>query len=212
MTTGSATREHSTHPEYLWGGDLTAEAHTADGVPHYGSCTEVTQRKAAQVMLYVAESSRDDDTFSLVRLHKVLWEAETRCFFETERPLTGSRYVAQECGPVIDGFKGVMRLLLVEKLARIEVTGGEMMLRVNAGVDATLNDFPAAHRAIVDEVVDSNAGMSPSIAFEEARNAAWKVALSSPSLALVMPYELACFADQPPTDAEVEEACARRGI
>lgn len=196
--------------KYLWGAD-TEDSPADDGLT-YGECTEETQRKAAAVMLYVAARCADDEHFTMTRLNTTLWRAEMRCFAETDMLLTGSRYVALESGPVLDGYKGVLRLIVSEGKGEINCAGQRQVLVPASSEVVTMSGFLSKHQAIVDEVVIDDMGKDTRTVSDESHGIAWYIAATDPALGISsMAYELFCFSDEPVSDEDLAESRARYG-
>lgn len=171
----------------------------------FGARTTGTARLAGEVMLHAAHRCARERSVSVARLMRLLWKVEMRCYLEFGLPLTGSRYLACEDGPVLDGIDALVSRLVESGAIEREVAGGEPALRALREPDLTR--FSSYQLEVIDRVLDENRDKSDEVLMEETKGLPWRCSQANRGLDGPIPYELQIIRDEPPT--EQDRAIAR---
>ena len=76
--------------------------------------------KFAELVLFIATESRDDQKFGEVKLHKLLYFSDFRAYALWGEPITGARYMKNRYGPTARALGPVLKELQYEDRAVIE--------------------------------------------------------------------------------------------
>ena len=81
--------------------------------------------KLKELSLYIAEKSKDDPSFGAIKLNKILFLADFRCYGMTGQAITDTEYVHRENGPaprrmlvILESIKDEKRGIIVERQYR----------------------------------------------------------------------------------------------
>ena len=118
---------------------------------------EFDAEKFTELLVYVAERSTDDPTFSPIKLNKILYFADVAAYRELGQPITGATYRKFDEGPAPDEMVDIRDELIATGEARLEFRrhfmGGEKRLVICGERTADREVFSPAERGIVDEVL-----------------------------------------------------------
>ena len=76
--------------------------------------------KLKELSLYIAEKCKDDPSFGAVKLNKILFRADFRCYGLTGQAITGTDYVHRKNGPAPDKMMWAIDNLLEEGRGKLE--------------------------------------------------------------------------------------------
>ena len=76
--------------------------------------------KFRQLMLYIADRSKEDPWFGATKLNKILYFCDFRAFAELGRPITGATYMRLSEGPVPRELMSQRKAAIEDEEARIE--------------------------------------------------------------------------------------------
>ena len=110
-----------------------------------------------QLALYIADRSRDDEAFGLVKLNKILFFSDFSAYANTRMPITGATYAREKRGPVPRELKLVIQDLVQEEFATVvkKPYYGYMQTRLVPTSPPDMKGFTGEELAIVDKVIDS---------------------------------------------------------
>lgn len=77
--------------------------------------------KLKELSLYIAEKSKDDPAFGAVKLNKILFRADFRCYGMTGKSITETEYVHRENGPAPNKMLIIIDNLLEEGRGTVEL-------------------------------------------------------------------------------------------
>ena len=78
------------------------------------------KEKFIELVLYIADSAKDDEDFGAVKMAKALWKADFQAFATLGRSITGAEYEKLEKGPGAREFKPVFQEMRKAGLAERE--------------------------------------------------------------------------------------------
>ncbi|MBO0686225.1 MAG: SocA family protein [Candidatus Dormibacteraeota bacterium] len=115
------------------------------------------RRKFKELLLYVAQKSKDDSRFGATKLNKVLYFSDFLAYARLGRPITGVRYQRLDHGPAPMPMLPVQRELEEEGAAElVEVRRFNLnQKRLIAKRTPELESFSAEEIALVDEVIEA---------------------------------------------------------
>lgn len=159
--------------------------------------------KLKNLILYVAEQSKDDPYFGATKLNKILYYVDFRAYRELGCPITGAEYQKLPDGPAPRELLKVRRQLLNE--GRIALQNRQVfnyvqqrIVPLDPAVD-TGSSFLPNELAIIDDVLLMLRGKSGTEASEMSHDeAGWKLV----GYYQTIPYETAWF---PPQGTELDE-------
>jgi hypothetical protein len=110
----------------------------------------------ALVHYVCASRSNSPDTLGAVKLNKILWLADLSAFYETGKPITTSRYIKQEFGPVPARIMPVLRELEAERVLTIRESPyfGKRKKEYVVHQPASSDFLSATELSIVNETID----------------------------------------------------------
>jgi uncharacterized phage-associated protein len=76
--------------------------------------------KLKELILYIAEKSKDDKAFGATKLNKILFAADFQSYGIYGDPITEAKYVHLEHGPVPNGISDIIDELVSEERAKVE--------------------------------------------------------------------------------------------
>jgi hypothetical protein len=96
------------------------------------------------------------NTLGAVKLNKILWLADLSAFYETGKPITTSRYIKQEFGPVPARIMPVLRELEAERVLSIRESPffGKRKKEYVVHRPASSDFLSAEELRIVDQTID----------------------------------------------------------
>lgn len=174
---------------------------------------ELNETKFKDLIVYIAEKSREDPFFGATKLNKILYYADFRAYRELGHPITGADYQKLPEGPAPRELLSCRRQLLDEGRIRIEhrpVFGYIQQRIVPAGPLGNLEStFSPDELAIVDDVLLTLRGKTGTEVSEMSHaEAGWKLVNYYQSI----PYETGWFAPKGLERSEEALAIARDAL
>src|SRR6266498_3793255 len=115
---------------------------------------EFNRQKFKELILYLADQSREDPGFAQTKLNKLLYFCDFEAFRRLGRSITGATYQKLEWGPAAREFLPLHEELLRDQWARIEQRRrGRFWQRVTVSTGADRGVFPSDELAIIDDVI-----------------------------------------------------------
>lgn len=113
-------------------------------------------KKFDELLVYIAEKSKDDPKLGDKKLNKLLYFADMTAYRRTGKPITGAAYQHEEHGPIARPLKKARRSLKGKRLAvkKREYHGYPQTVTV-ALDDPDPSVFTEEELAIVDEILDA---------------------------------------------------------
>lgn len=158
--------------------------------------------KLREMILYLAEKCRNDDTFGSTKLNKLLYFSDFLAYAHFGKPITGAEYMGLPQGPVPRSLLRVRTDLEAEgKLAiRKRQFHGFEQHKLIPLADADLEAFSGREIALVDEVVDSFRNTTAKSISLASHNRVWRIAGSDRN---PIPYEAVFISDDPVDDDDI---------
>ena len=153
---------------------------------------EFSSEKFRELMLYIADQSRDDPWFGAVKLNKILYYCDFLAFARFHHPVTGASYVKMKAGPVPRELLSERRVLVDEGLATIETRSvfrytQQRLAPVGKNIQLGM-EFSPEECSIIDEVLKFLKPLSAKEASDMAHDeAGWILARDRE----IIPYETA---------------------
>lgn len=162
---------------------------------------EFNSEKFRELMLYIADQSREDPWFGAVKLNKILYYCDFQAFARFHESITGAGYVKMKAGPVPRELRNERRALLEEGLATIEMRSvfrytQQRLIPTRKNVQLGMQ-FSDDEHSIIDEVLEFLKPLSAKEASDMAHDeTGWILARDRE----LIPYETAWLA--PVSDVE----------
>lgn len=113
------------------------------------------ERKFRELLLYVAEQTRDDRDFGDVKLNKALAFSDFLAYACLGAPITGAEYQRQRMGPVARKLLPIRHAMEAEGLVDVErSTVKYVPTRCKARRPADISVFSKEELEIVDDIID----------------------------------------------------------
>ena len=159
------------------------------------------RERLRDLVLYIANKSKDDPYRCNTKLFKVLYFADYESYRERQVPVSGTGYKKLEHGPVPVEVYAVLDELEASGAISIERAPfyTRVQHRIVAHGEANLSRFDALDIAIVDRVIADLRIMNATDVSEASHGMAWQ---STPDDEYV-PYQAAFLSDEPLTDDEL---------
>lgn len=112
--------------------------------------------KFKSLVHYVCAQRKDcPDTLGAVKLNKILWLADLSAFYETGQPITESRYIKREFGPVPAGIKPVLNELEREGILTVREVDhfNKRKKEYDVHIAAPTDFMTSEQRKIVDQAI-----------------------------------------------------------
>jgi hypothetical protein len=119
--------------------------------------------KFRELIVYIAERTKDDPSFGDVKLNKALYWSDVYGYTNLGRPVTGAKYQKETWGPVAAALVPVRQELEAEGRLRVEKRWvGSKWARVTVAVppEADTSLFTREELEIVDEVIRQMGGQT----------------------------------------------------
>jgi uncharacterized phage-associated protein len=168
--------------------------------------------KLRELIIYICLKSINDETFSSVKLNKLLYYSNFGAFRLLGKPITGQEYHAIQFGPAPRRIVPIIR----EMEARKVLITVEQMYFTKAQkrhvpcVPANLDTFSGAEIALVDAVIDEHRHENASEISDTSHGIAWSIV----GFKGIIPYQFAYISDDPVSPYVIErtrELAAERG-
>lgn len=171
------------------------------------------EEKFAELILFIADRSKDDPGFGAVKLHELLFYSEFGAYRELGRAISGAEFQNLENGPAARRFLPVQNGLLESGFAEVErnKTPVGVQLRLVAKRDPDLSAFSAEELALVQRVIDEHWGKSAKqISLEVHEEPGWIVTSERETI----PYSMGLLSRPTPTaeDEEYVRGLIQRGV
>ena len=164
------------------------------------------QRKLRELVLYIAQTCQADPNFGMVKLNKVLFNADFGHYLRTGTSITGEEYIKWENGPIVRRMKPILRDAEADRdldIEQVEVAPNYVQKRVVARREPDLSGFSKEEIAMVDQSIQALAGMTANQIIEYFHQyLGWQVADQGE----VIPYQTVFFMKRLPTKDEAEYA------
>ncbi len=134
--------------------------------------------KLAELILYIATKSEQDEDFGATKLYKILFYADFGAYILLGRPITGRDYIKMPYGPMPDRVQEDIDALVANGDAAPERRSrfGYPQRRTIALREPNLDLFTAREIAIVDQVLEDLNGMTASqVSLMSHRFIGWRV-------------------------------------
>src|SRR5262245_13351124 len=116
---------------------------------------EFNRQKFKELILYLADQSREDPGFAQTKLNKLLFFCDFEAYRRRGRAITGATYQKLEWGPAAREFLPAHEELLRDQWARTERRRrGRFWQRVTISTGADTRVFSSDDLAIIDAVID----------------------------------------------------------
>ena len=117
---------------------------------------EFNENKFRELLLYIADKSKDDPKFGATKLNKLMYYSDFGFYMEHGRPITGATYYHFPAGPVPGELKAMKPQLKGDEDARWVQRRyfGGIQARLEANRAPNLTYFTPEELALVDDVVD----------------------------------------------------------
>lgn len=150
-----------------------------------------------ELVIYIAKISEGDKKFGKVKLAKILYFADFESYKRYGKPITGSRYIRWDLGPVPDDYNG----LLDEMIARRDIAirmeqhphSEHTWMRVMALREANLAHFSGTDIALVRDIIEWLKGKSAKTISQLSHRMAWENAARNEPI----PYQASLLSDEP---------------
>jgi len=154
------------------------------------------------IILYIAQQSEGDERFGKVKLAKILYFADFKSFRLYHQPITGSRYVRLDNGPVPDTFRDILEeMKSVGAIAiRIESHYNLERQRVIALQEPDLTLFNGRDIVLVNKVLSEYRNSNASQLSELSHGVAWRLAQQMEAI----PYESSLISDEGVTQEDID--------
>lgn len=181
---------------------LEALGGLADRQPTYSFDKPNADHRLGELMLYIAERSKDDPTYGATKLNKLLWWADFLSYARDGKPITGSEYQKQPNGPVPVRLVPVRDALIQNGYARIDevvyFSRGQDRLVPLRPSEGDL--FTKDQLALVDELINRFDGKSASEISKESHGRAWRARRQKD----LIPYESIFVSNSKPSPEAVK--------
>lgn len=118
------------------------------------------REKLEELLLYIATRYRDDSTFGVTRLTKVLFWADYERFRQTGEAIAGGTYIKMPRGPMLYGFQDLLKGLEGDGSLRLEERSWEKGVQKSpvALREPNLQSFTPDEIALVDRIIEEHRG------------------------------------------------------
>lgn len=157
-----------------------------------------------ELILYIAEKSVDDPSFSATKLNKLLYFADFESFRQYGEPITGAEYMRLQNGPVPRRMVPVRNAMesAAELVVQPRMYYGHEQHRPVSLRHARLDLFKARDIAMVDDIIQQYWGKSAKEVSDESHGIVWHVASQKESI----PYEASLILDEGYTQDDLARA------
>ena len=143
--------------------------------------------KFKRLVHYVIWRAGKRDWFGAVKLNKVLWFSETKCFALTGKSITGACYIREKWGPVPKAIMPVRGELEREGAIRVWKQGNTE--RATASASPDMSSFTRDEMAIVDWWVEHIATYETAGSIsEKSHDYTWSIAEMGEELPMVATF------------------------
>ena len=158
--------------------------------------------RLAELVLHIAEHTRSERYFGVIKLHKVLFYADFSSYRELGRPITGAQYLRLDHGPAARELPFVLDQLIEQGAAALheELVGSQIQFRVEALRSADVSVFADDEMRVVASVLDEFRGRAGSDRRETRhQEIGWRLAYEGE----LIPYFTAYLMAPPLSDHEI---------
>jgi len=159
-------------------------------------------KRLAEAILYICGKCERDDAFGMVRLNKILFEADFLSFALRGRPITGVRYQRLRQGPAPKAMLPKLRELQADHLLAVQKTDflGRPQHRPIALRAADLSVFSGEDIAILDQMIEESWGKTAAEVSDASHRIEWKTRTNGDPI----PYEAAWLSNDPVTETDID--------
>ncbi len=166
---------------------------------------QASNKRLAEMVLFISEKSRLDDGFSKTKLNKILYFSDFYSYIRLGRPVTGTEYMKLDHGPVPRQIMPVIDDLEFKKALAMkhEIYFGYPREVPTALREPNLSSFDGEQVAIVEQIIRHFWGSNATEVSNLSHGRAWRAAGDRESI----PYEAAYISDEPVSqrDRELEK-------
>lgn len=170
----------------------------------FGDDSQRSRERMSELILYIAEKSRNDQRFGAIKLNKILYYSDFVSFREYGESITGAQYMRLNHGPVPRHLKPI-RLemeqrgeILIEKRPYYTQTQDVVKPLRPANTDL----FSKRDLLLVDSIIEELWELDANEVSERSHKRGWKVANERDAI----PYEAIFLSDEPLTEDDIEWA------
>ena len=164
------------------------------------------EEKLAELILYIGEQTRDDETFGATKMNKTLFFADFLHYAATGRPITGAEYQKLPFGSAPRRLLPVRRQLIANDAAtydRSSYLGRFSVKRLLPKRGANMSMFNETETRFVDEVLALiSDGTATSASDLSHREVGWQLAQEGETI----PYETVWLSYEEPTASDRRRA------
>ena len=159
--------------------------------------------KFGELILYIAQKSKDDERFGAVKLNKILYYSDFEAYRKLGEPITGADYKHAEEGAIPNQMLPIRTKLLREDAIEIVDNPyyGKQQKRTIAKHDPDLKEFDKDELQIVDDVIQRLWGENADAVSERAHQ---ELGYKLTELNEIIPYAFAYFLVRQLTQQEIE--------
>lgn len=170
----------------------------------FGEDNERTRERLRELILYIAEKSRNDQKFGATKLNKILYYSDFLSFREYGESITGAQYMRLNHGPVPTHLKPVR----IDMLNRGDIVV-EQRPYYTRNLDvltplrkANIDLFTTREIVLVDAIIEELRDLDATEVSSLSHSRAWEIANERDAI----PYEAIFLSDESLTDDDIEWA------
>lgn len=179
--------------------------HSAQEGLTFGKDNQESRERLRELILYVAERSKDDDDFGATKLNKLLFYADFISFAKYGRPLTNTQYQKRPYGPVPTSIESLRDEMEAANDVAVIHKGlaPYIQQRVFPLREARLDEhFTPSQIALVDEVIQTLRNLNAREVSDMSHDFAWQVTGDYD----LIPYDAVFIYDRELSEREVARA------
>lgn len=154
------------------------------------------RQKFKELILYISERCETQVRFGAIKLNKILYFSDVRCFAQTGTPITGARYFKLPKGPAPRALVPVTAEMEARQELKLRTVGS--MKKTFALRPADLSKFSGTEIAIVDRVIEELWDMDADAVSDASHGPGWWWAADQQDI----PYESVFFNNAPLSDIQ----------
>ncbi len=160
--------------------------------------------RVRELILFIAEKLKNDPHFGRTKLAKIMFFSDFASYRKHGRPVSGSKYIRLDRGPVPNDYNSIMQEM--ERNGLLETNSREVHKYVQkrpvAKRKADLNGFSAQDIEVVEQTINELDKMNATELSHRTHGIAWRLSEGQHYI----PYEYALYSDEPLTDEELVHA------
>jgi hypothetical protein len=167
---------------------------------------EESERKLAELILYISQKCAHDPDFGATKLNKILYFSDFFAYGQWGQSITGAEYQNLKRGPAPRRLLPVRAALQSDGhlvIQPVQLSNGLIQHRTVNLREPNLSLFSGREIALVDQVIDKLAGINATQASELSHQyVGWKATGEGDTI----PYASIFLSDAPPTEVEIRRA------